>query len=121
MNDPDRHVTWQRHGPFGLLLVFNFTFWLLVFGLHHRRWIIASEIAFVITAALGVSLFFWRWLYKNRGRRVALSFVLVANFVFWLLMFGLDRRTWTVASEVALATTGAVAAILFLWGWLETS
>lgn len=105
--------------PFAALLVVNFTFWLLVFGLHHRRWITSSEISLAISVALAIGILVWAWLEKAQKQRTAFVFVLVSNFVFWLLMFGLDRRTWVVASEISLATTAALAAIILLWGWLE--
>lgn len=54
-------------------------------------------------------------------RFIPTAFFLVAWFTAWLLLFGLDRRSWATASEIALAATVSLAAVVWVWSWLERS
>lgn len=96
-----------------------FIFWVLIYGLHHHPWITAAEISFAITTAFAVCLLIWVSLERQGKSRSAFAFVLAANFVFWLLMYGLDYRTWIVSFEIAVGLTSALTVALLLWKWLE--
>lgn len=54
-------------------------------------------------------------------RHIPAAFLLVAWYVAWLLLFGLDRRTWLTSAEIALAATVAFAVVVRVWSWLERS
>jgi uncharacterized membrane protein YccC len=105
--------------PASGLFTFCFTFWILIYGLHHHPWITSAEISAAITVAFAVSLWVWVSLERRGNNRFAFVFVIIANFIFWLLLFGLDYRSWLVSFEVAIGCTVALALALLLWKWVE--
>ena len=58
---------------------------------------------------------------RDWKRWIPAGFLLVAWFVGWLLLFGLDRRSWSTAALIGLAATVALAAVVWIWAWLERS